>query len=145
MVSARPRFLLAVCKSMRWCDGGIFASERAAAIRAAQEETSASQIIPLRAGDDPQAVVGRLKRSLVIAFGEGSDQRMLLVGFYFAPPHPTNPLLNLHRRPTFSRTTDVGMVVKFASVPEARACLMDVKPFASSARISVMDWQEPQQ
>jgi hypothetical protein len=34
------------------------------------------------------------------------------------------------------------MVVKFSTVPEASACLADVKPFAPDAVIRVMDWRE---
>jgi hypothetical protein len=138
---ARPLFLLAVCQNMRWTHAGIFASEHEAAIAAAQE-TGDTQIIQLRTGADPQVVLASLKRALVIARYQGPDRRTLLIGFYFAPPHPTNPLLNLHRRPTFSRTTDVGMVVKFASAHEAHACLEAVKLFAPDAFIRVMDWRE---
>jgi hypothetical protein len=36
----------------------------------------------------------------------------------------------------------LGMVVKFQTVPEAHACLMDVKPFAPSASIQTIDWRE---
>jgi hypothetical protein len=42
----------------------------------------------------------------------------------------------------FSRTADAGIVIKFRTVPEARACLADVKHFAPDAVIRVMDWQE---
>jgi hypothetical protein len=137
---ARPRFLLAICQNMRWTHAGIFASEREAAFAAAQE-TGDTQIIQLRAGDDPQAVVGRLKRALVITRYQGPDNRLLLVGFYFSPPHP-NPLLNRHRRPAFKSTTDAGMVVQFQTVHEARACLRDVTAFAPDATIRTMDWRE---
>jgi hypothetical protein len=137
---ARPRFLLAVCRNMRWTDAGVFGSEHEAAIAAAQEETSASQIIPLRAGDDPQAVLATLRRALVITRYQGPDRRMLLVGFYFGAP---NPLLNRHRRPAFKSTTDADMAVKFQTVHEARACLRDVAPFAPDATIRTMDWREP--
>jgi hypothetical protein len=141
MITARPRFLLAVCQSMRWTSGNIFASEREAVIVAAQA-TGDTRVIKLRAGDDPQVILASLKRALIITRYQGPDRRTLLVVFYFAAPHP-NPLLNMHRRPAFRPTTDAGMVVKFPTVPEARACLEDVKRFAPDAGIRVMDWREP--
>lgn len=137
---ARPRFLLCVCRDMRWTGAGLFASQREAAIAAAQQAGD-TQIIELKTGDDPQAVVARMKRALVITRYQGPDRRTLLVGFYFAAPHP-NPLINTHRRPAFRPTTDAGMVVKCQTVPEARACLTDVKLFAPDAFIRVMDWRE---
>lgn len=140
-MTARPRFLLAICQNMRWNCAGVFASERAAAIAAAQE-TGDTQVIKLQTGDDPQVVIASLKRALVITRYQGPDRRTLLVGFYFAAPHP-NPLLNLYRRPMFKPTADAGMVVKFASVPDAHACLTDVRAFAPDAVIRVMDWREP--
>jgi hypothetical protein len=139
---ARPRFLLAVCRNLKWTDAGIFVSEREAACAAAQE-TGDTQIILLRTSEDPQLVIASLKRALVIALHEGPDRRLLLVGFYFEPPHPTNPLINMHRQPMFARTTDADMVVKFQTVSEAHACLKDVKPFAPDVAIRVMDWREP--
>jgi hypothetical protein len=132
--------LLAICQNMRWTSAGIFASAREAATAAAQENGD-SQIIELRPSDDPQAVVGRLKRALVIA-RRLRERKMLLVGFYFAAPHP-NPLLNQHRRPAFAPTTDAASLVKFQTVPRAHACLTDVKRFAPDAFIQVMDWREP--
>ena len=112
MVSG-PRFLLAVCRNLKWTAAGVFASEREAGFAAAQE-TGDTQIIELQADDDPRAVVARLKRSLVIARRQGPDNKLLLVGFHFAAPQPP--------RPVFKPTTDAGMVVKFASVHEARDC-----------------------
>jgi hypothetical protein len=94
---ARPRFLLAVCQNMRWTDGRVFVSEREAAIVAAQG-TGASQIIQLRADDDPQVMLANLKRALVIARHEGPDRRLLLVGFYFRlPPPPSSTRIDSPR------------------------------------------------
>jgi hypothetical protein len=140
-MNARPRFLLAICQNMEWIDAGLFASEHEAAFAAAQEPGD-TQIIQLRTGDEPEAVLASLKRALVIGRYHGPDRRLLLIGFYFGAPNP-NPLLNRHRRPAFSRTTDVGSIVKFASATEAHACLRDVKLFAPDAFIRVMDWREP--
>jgi hypothetical protein len=138
---AYSQFLLAICQNMRWTNGGVFASEREAATAAAQG-TGDTQIIQMRPSDDPPAVLASLKRALVIARHQGPDRRLLLVGFSFTAPNP-NPLLNTNRRPVFKPTTDAGRVVKFQTVPEARACLEDVKPFVSDAVIRVMDWREP--
>ena len=97
-----------------------------------------TRVLTLR-GRDPQTVLARMRRSLVIV-RQGAE-RKLLIGFYFAPPHP-NPNLNLHRRPIFKPKIDVGMVVKFPTVNEACACLTDVRVFAPDAFIGVVDWQE---
>jgi hypothetical protein len=140
MVMARPQFMLAVCRNMSWVDGGIFASAREAAIAAAHG-TGDTQVIQLRAFDDPQVMLASLKRALMIA-RRLRERKTLLVGFYFAAPHP-NPLLNMHRRPAFAPTTDAGMVVKFQTAYEARACLTDAKRFAPDAFIQIMDWREP--
>ena len=114
---ARPPFLLAVCQNMKWIDAGLFASEHEAAFAAAQE-TGDTQIIPLRTGDDPQTVVGHLKRAVVIGRYHGPDRRLLLIGFYFGAPNP-NPLLNRHRRPAFSRSC----VQRQALVSDRAGCL----------------------
>jgi hypothetical protein len=135
----RPRFLLAVCANLQWRDGGVFASKREAAFAAAQE-TGDSKVIELRASDDPQAVVGRLKRVLVIARHPHPARRLLLVGFGFMLSR--NPKFNSYRQPVFSWTTDVGSVVKFSTVAEARICLEQVRPFAPDASIQVLDWRE---
>ena len=106
-MTARQRFLLAICRNMKWVAAGIFASEPEAAREgaiAATQETGDSKIIELRASDDLQVVIASLKRALVITRYQGPDRRTLLVGFYFPPPHP-NPLVNTHRRPAFRPTT----------------------------------------
>ena len=139
-VVARPRFLLAICRDMRWVDGGVFATEP----EAQREQrivktlgTADTRVLKLR-GREPRAVLARLKRSLVIV-RQGAE-RKLLIGFYCDPPHP-NPNLNLYRRPIFKPRIDVSMVVKFETVPEARACLEDVRAFVPDA-IAAIDWQE---
>ena len=140
-MTGSPRFLLAVCQNMRWTNGGAFASareaEREQKARVALGEGD-TRVLTLR-GRDPQTVLAGMRRSLVIV-RQGAE-RKLLIGFYFAPPHP-NPNLNLHRRPIFKPKIDVGMVVKFLTVNEACACLQDVRAFAPDAFIGVVDWQE---
>jgi hypothetical protein len=139
-VTVRPRFLLAICRNLQWRAAGVFASKREAAFAAAQE-TGDTKVIELRAGDDPQAVVGRLKRALTIAIRPHPERKLLLIGFFFTISH--NPRLHLYRKPAFSWTTDPHMVVKFPTVAEAHACLTDVKRFAPDAFIQVLDWREP--
>ena len=142
---ARPRFLLAVCESMRWTDAGVFETAREAEREreiAIAQGAGDTQIIQLRTGDDPLAVLASMKRALVIAYGEGPN-RSLLVGFWLASPYP-NPTVNMARRPMFRPTADAGSVVKFETVPEAHACLRDVKLFAPDAVIQTIDWREAQ-
>ena len=137
----RPRFLLAIRQGMRWTDGGVFETAREAergqrAMVALGEGDT--RIIQLR-GRDPQTVLARMRRSLVIV--RQGAQRKLLVGFYIAPPHP-NRNLNMHRRPLFKPKIDVGMVAKFESAREALACLTDVRAFAPDGTIAAIDWLE---
>ena len=135
MTIARPQFLLAICRDMRWTNAGVFATEREAEREqwtAVAQGAGDTQIVQLRASDDPQAVLASMKRSLVIAL-QGCERR-LLIGFSFA--------LDTPRRPMFRPTADAGRVVKFPTEHEARTCLTDVRPFAADAVIQVLDWQE---
>jgi hypothetical protein len=114
----RPRFLLAIRQGMRWTDGGVFETAREAergqrAMVALGEGDT--RIIQLR-GRDPQTVLARMRRSLVIV--RQGAQRKLLVGFYIAPPHP-NRNLNMKRKRK-SRTTGPPPIANSSEIPARR-------------------------